>query len=144
MSASMLALAASAARADSCDDLAKQLKAQIDGLTIGETKVNMVSLQHPAVKRASLGCASRNITNEVYASTESRKPSDAFYDFVARAAALVFTIPKSDALNGATRCVKRIGFIRGYSIATRYRGLNVRCFGGKDGTTVSISREKDT
>jgi hypothetical protein len=139
----MLALAAPAAHADGCDDLARQLKGQIDGLTIGKPGVNLIELEHPAVQRASLGCASRNVTNEIFAATDSRKPSEAFYDFVARAAALVFTIPKSDALNGTTRCVKRIGIFRGYTIATRYRRLDIRCTGGKAGTTVSISREKD-
>lgn len=139
----LLALAAPAARADACDDLAKQLKGQIDGLAIGKTGANIINLQHPAVKRASLGCASRNVTNEVFAATESRKPSDAFYDFVARAAALVFTIPRNDALNGAARCIKRIGIFRGTTIATRYRRLDIRCTGGKTGTTVSISRERE-
>lgn len=139
----LLVLTAPAARADACDDLARQLKGQIDGLTIGKTGVNLINLQHPSVKRASLGCASRNVTNEVFAATESRKPSDAFYDFVAQAAALVFTIPRNDALNGASRCIKRIGIFRGYTIATRYRQLDIRCTGGKTGTTVSISRERD-
>ncbi len=138
-----LLLSATTARADACDDLARQLKGQIDGLSIGKTGANLITLQHPAVKRASLGCASRNVTNEVFAATESRKPSDAFYDFVARAAALVFTIPRSDALNGASRCIKRIGIFRGYTIATRYRRLDIRCTGGKTGTTVSISRERE-
>ncbi len=137
-------IAGAPARADSCDDLANQLKSQIDGLTVGQTGTNVIYLLHPAVKQASLGCASRNITNEIFAATDSRKPSDAFYDFVARTAAFVFTIPRSDALNGATRCVKRIGIFRGYTIATRYRKLDIRCTGGKTGTTVSISREKDT
>ena len=139
----LLVLSAPAARADACDDLARQLKGQIDGLTVGKTGANQIGLQHPAVKRASLGCASRNITNEVFAATESRKPSDAFYDFVARAAALVFTIPRGDALNGTARCIKRIGIFRGYTISTRYRRLDIRCTGGKTGTTVSISRERE-
>ena len=135
--------AAPQARADACDDLAKQLKGQIDGLTVGKTVANAIELQHPALKRASLGCSSRNVTNEVFAATDARKPAPAFYDVVAGAAALVFTLPKGDLVTGTTRCIKRIGIFRGYTIATRYRGLDIRCTGGKTGTTVSISRQKD-
>jgi hypothetical protein len=142
--AGTLTLSAPAARADACDDLAAQLKGQIDGLTVGKPGVNLIELKHPAVTRASLGCSSRNVTNEIFAATDSRKPSEAFYDVMARAAAIVFTIPKTDAMNGTRRCIRRIGIFRGYSIATRYRRLDIRCTGGKTGTTVSISREKDT
>ena len=135
--------AASCARADACDELAKQLKGQIDGLTVGKTVANSIELQHPALKRASLGCSSRNVTNELFAATDARKPAPAFYDVVAGAAALVFTLPKGDLVSGTTRCVKRIGIFRGYNITTRYRGLDIRCTGAKTGTTVSISRQKD-
>jgi hypothetical protein len=137
-------LAAAPARADRCDELAQQLKAQIDGLTIGKAAVNQIELKHPAVSRAALGCASRNITNEVFAVTNARKPAPAFYDFVGRASAQVFTVPLDDARNGAARCLKRIGLIRGYSVATRYRRLDVRCSWNKGETMVSISREKDS
>jgi hypothetical protein len=138
------ATGASAARADACDDLAKQLQEQIDGLTVGAAALNQVELKHPAVKRAALGCPSRNITNEVFAVTDARKPAPAFYDFVAKAAAMVFTIPVDDIRNGTTRCVNRIGFLRGANIVTRYRRLDIRCSGSKTGTVVSISREKDS
>lgn len=139
-----LLAATSPARADRCDELAQQLKAQIDGLTIGKEAVNQIELKHPAVTRAALGCTSRNITNEVFAVTDVRKPAPAFYDFVGRAAAQVFTIPLDDARNGAARCIKRIGLIRGYSVATRYRRLDIRCSWTKGETMVSISRERDS
>jgi len=137
-------VATSPARADACDELAALLKNQIDGLAIGKSAANHIELAHPAVTRASLGCASRNITNEVFAATQSRKPSDDFYDFAARAGAVVFTIPSDDIRRGVLRCVNRIGILRGHDIATRYRRLDIRCTGGKDGTTVTISRESDT
>lgn len=135
--------AAAPARADRCDDLAQQLKAGIEGLSIGKTGANQIELKHPAVTRAALGCPSRNVTNEVFAVTDARKPAPAFYDFVGRASAQVFTVPLDDARKGAMRCVKRIGLIRGYSIATRYRRLDIRCSWTKGETMVSISREKD-
>ncbi len=120
-------MGSSPARADRCDDLAKQLSAQITGLKIGKTMAGVIYLEHPAVTQASLGCSSRNRTNDVFASTDKRKPAPEFYDFVATAAALVFTIPKPDALKGAQRCVKRTNIIRGYNISSRYRRLDIHC-----------------
>jgi hypothetical protein len=138
-----LVLGAGAAKADRCDDLAKQLANQIDGLAVTKAETNQIPLKHPAFRRAALGCASRNVTNEVFATTDARKPSAAFYDTIGRAAALVFTIPLDDARRGAERCVKQIGLIRGYSRATRYRALDVRCSWNKTETMVSISRQRD-
>ncbi len=46
---------ATPARADRCDDLAKQLKAQVDGLKIGITAANIVYLSHPHASELSLG-----------------------------------------------------------------------------------------
>jgi hypothetical protein len=142
--AALAALWAAPARADSCEDIAGLLKSQIDGLAIGKPAANHIALAHPAVTRASLGCAARNVTNEVFLETDSRKPSQAFYDFAARAAAVVFTIPSDDIRRGVQRCVGRIGLLRGYDIATRYRRLDIRCSGSKTGTTVTISRSTDT
>ena len=48
---------ASPARADHCDDLANQLKNQIDGLKVGITAANIIYLSHPLAKEMSLGCA---------------------------------------------------------------------------------------
>ena len=55
----------------------------------------------------------------------SRKP--AFLDLVAGAAAIVFTLPKDDMLNGASRCIKRMGLLRGDDVEMRYRRLDMRC-----------------
>lgn len=136
-------IGSSSARADRCDDLAKQLAAQITGVKIGKTMAGVIYLEHPAVTQASLGCASRNRTNDVFASTDKRKPSPEFYDFVASAAAQVFTIPKPDALKGAQRCVKRTNIIRGYNISSRYRRLDIHCTVAKSGVRITVAREKD-
>ncbi len=138
----MAALGASPARADRCDDLAKDLAAQITGLKVGKTVAGVIYLEHPAVTQASLGCQSRNRSNDVFASTDQRKPSDAFYDFIGTASALVFTIPKKDAENGARRCVRRTNIIRGYNIDSRYRRLDIHCTVAKTGVRITMSREK--
>jgi hypothetical protein len=142
--AAAIVLAASPAHADRCDDLAAQLAKQIDGLKVGRTIAGVVYLTHPAVKQASLGCSARNKQNEIFASSASRKPPKEFFDVIAGATALVFTIPKNDALRGAQRCAGRIGFLRGKNIVTRYRRLDIRCTGSSEGTSVTVSRELDT
>lgn len=136
-------LAASAAHADRCDDLAGQLKSQIDGLSVGRTAANVIFLSHPAARQLRLGCANRNYTNELYASADSRKPTPAFLNLVANAAAIIFTIPKSDTLKGATRCIGRMGIFRGDDVKTRYRRLDMRCTRTKISAAISISRGKD-
>lgn len=140
------AAAASPAHADRCDALAKQLAKQIDGLKIGKTVANSIYLEHPAVKVATLGCASRTAANTIYASTDDRKPKPEFFDFAARASAIVFTIPLKDTDRGVKRCYGRIGVIRGYNIVTRYRRLDISCtgtrIGKKGGTTMTVSRDK--
>src|SRR5258705_18109 len=52
-------LAASPARADRCDDLAGQLKSQIDGLAVGKTAANLIYLSHPLARQITLGCSGR-------------------------------------------------------------------------------------
>lgn len=138
-----MVLTATSARADHCDDLAAQLANQIGGLTAGKAAANTIALSHPAVHSMHLGCRSRTVTNQIDASTEGKVPSAAFYDVIAGAGALVFTIPKKDVLNGVTRCVKRIGLLRGYDIKTRYRRLNIHCTRVKTITTVTVSRDRD-
>jgi hypothetical protein len=132
------------ARADSCDDLAKQLASQISDLKVGAARGGVIYLQHPTAKQAWLGCSGRNIKNEISATATTKQPSKEFLDFVSTAAARIFTIPKSDALAGAQRCVGRIGIFRGYNIATRYRKLDIRCARPKDAIEITISRDKDS
>ena len=141
--AALALVAASPARADRCDDLAAQLKNQIDGLTVGKTAANVIYLSHPAATQLRLGCASRTVSNELYAATDHRKPTIAFLTLVANTAAIVFTIPKLDTLRGASRCTGRMGILRGDNIVTRYRRLDIRCSRSKTGSEITISREKD-
>jgi hypothetical protein len=135
-------LSASPARADRCDDLARQLKSQIDGLSVGRTAANVIYLAHPAAKQLRLGCASRNFSNELYAASETRKPAPAFANLVASAAAIVFTIPKPDTVKGATRCLSRMGILRGDDVKLRYRRLDLRCTRSKTSANITISRGK--
>ena len=127
-----VASAAYAARADRCDDLATQLKNQIDGLTVGKTAANLIYLSHPKAKELTLGCAGRSYANQLYAKSDSRKPQADFIDLVASAAAIVFTQPKDNMLKGATRCIKRMGLLHGDDVATRYRRLDMRCVADQD------------
>ena len=134
---------ASPARADRCDDLAAQLKSQIDGLGVGKTAANLIYLSHPKAQQITLGCASRNVTNQLFARADSRKPAPAFLDLVASAAAIIFTLPKDDMLRGATRCIKRMGLIHGDDVSTRYRRLDMRCARTRTEASITISRGTD-
>jgi hypothetical protein len=134
---------ASPARADRCDDLAAQLKGQIDGLAVGKTAANLIYLSHPKATEITLGCASRNVTNQLFAKADSRKPQPAFLDLVASAAAIIFTLPKDEMLRGATRCIKRMGLIHGDDVSTRYRRLDMRCARTRTEASITISRGTD-
>jgi hypothetical protein len=139
----LAALGASPARADRCDDLAGQLKSQIDGLAVGKTAANLIYLSHPQARQITLGCAGRNYSNQLYAKSDSRRPKPAFVDLVASAAAIIFTLPKDDMRNGATRCIKRMGLFRGDDVKTRYRRLDMRCSRTKTDASITISRGTD-
>jgi len=139
----LIALAASPARADRCDDLAGQLKNQIDGLAVGKTAANIIYLSHPQAQELSLGCAGRSYSNQLYAKSSSRKPAPGFIDLVASGAAIIFTLPKDDMVKGVTRCVKRMGLIHGDDVTTRYRRLDMRCSRSKTDASISVSRSKD-
>jgi hypothetical protein len=135
--------ATSPARADRCDDIAAQLKGGIDGLKVGITAANNIYLSHPEAKELSLGCSGRNFKNELYAKQDGRKPKPAFLEFVGSAAAIIFTLPKDDALTGATRCMKRMGLLRGDNIKMRYRRLDFVCSRTKTEASIAISRGAD-
>jgi hypothetical protein len=140
---SMTALGASPARADRCDDLAAQLKNQIDGLGVGKTAANLIYLSHPQARQITLGCASRNVSNQLFARADSRKPKPAFLELVASASAIIFTLPKEEMLKGATRCIKRMGLFRGDDVKTRYRRLDMNCSRTKTDASITISRGTD-
>jgi hypothetical protein len=133
----------SPARADRCDDLAGQLKSQIDGVAVGRTAANLIYLSHPQAKQITLGCAGRNYSNQLYAKSGSRKPKPAFVDLAASAAAIIFTMPKDDMLRGATRCVRRMGLLHGDDVKMRYRRLDMRCSRTKTDASIAISRGRD-
>jgi hypothetical protein len=133
----------SPAHADRCDDLAAQLKGQIDGLKVGITAGRFIYLSHPLAKELSLGCASRKFSNELYARAKSRKPKPEFLDFVATAAALVFTVPKDEMLKGVSRCMSRMGIFRGDDVSMRYRRLDMNCTRTKTDAAIAISRGTD-
>lgn len=139
----MAAFAASPARADRCDDLANQLKNQIDGLKIGITAARVIYLSHPDARELSLGCRGRDYAEELYAKADSRKPKPAFYELVANAAAIVFTIPKPDAVTGSNRCIKRMGILRGDNVKLRYKRLDMTCNRTKTEASITIARGKD-
>src|SRR6202171_3375241 len=134
---------ASPARADRCEDIAGQLKGQIDGLKVGITAARVVYLSHPQAKELSLGCRGRDYSNELYAKADSRKPKPEFFELVATAAALVFTIPQPDAMTGSTRCITRMGLFRGDNVKMRYRRLGMACTRTKTETAIAISRGRD-
>src|SRR6202051_184513 len=90
-----VALGASPARADRCEDIAGQLKSQIDGLKVGITAARVIYLSHPQARELSLGCRGRDYSNELYAKADSRKPRAEFFELVARPGAFIFTISHS-------------------------------------------------
>ena len=55
----------SPARADRCEDIAKELKAQVDGVKIGITTGKTIYLSHPLAREFSLGCRGANFSNEL-------------------------------------------------------------------------------
>ena len=135
---------ASPARADPrCDDIANQLKTHIEGLKVGITAANTIYLSHPQARELSLGCSGRNFKNELYAKADSRKPKPAFLDLVSSAAAIIFSLTKDETLTGATRCIKRMGLLRGDTITMRYRRLDFECARTKTEASIAISRGTD-
>jgi hypothetical protein len=132
----------SPARADRCDDLAAQLKNQIDGIRIGQTAAGTIYLAHHDAREITLGCSGKNFSNQLFAKAD-RKPTPAFLDLVAGATAIIFTLPKDDMLKGATRCVKRMGILHGDDVKIRYRRLDMRCVRTKTESSITISRSLD-
>jgi len=138
----LAALAASPAHADPCDDIARQLANQVDGLKVNFKAANITYLTHPAAKELSLGCRGSNYSVELYAKGD-RKPKPEFFNLVGAATALVFTVPKDDAVTGTTRCLKRMGILRGDKVSMRFRRLNMECTRTKTDASIAITRSKD-
>jgi hypothetical protein len=131
--------AASPARADHCDDIAAQLASSIDGLKVSFKAANIIYLTHPAASELSLGCRNKEYANELYAKT-GRKIKPEFYELVASAAAAIFTLPKDDTSTGTSRCLKRMGFLRGDKITLRYKRLDMECTRTKNDAAIVVRR----
>ena len=138
----LAALTTSPARADRCEDIAKELKGQIDGVKISVNTGRMIYLSHPAAKELSIGCRGSSYAIELYAKAD-RKPKPEFFALVASAGAIIFTIPKSDALTGTSRCIKRMGLLRGDKVSMRFRRLNMECTRNKKEASIVVTRGKD-
>ena len=139
-----LAALTSPARADQCEDIAKQLANAIDGLKVNFKAANIIYLTHPAAKELSLGCRGQGqgYSNELYAKGD-RRPTAQFYDLVASATAIIFTLPKDDTTTGATRCLRRMGILRGDRVTMHYKRLNMECTRTKTEAAIAITRPKD-
>src|SRR3954468_6567405 len=135
-------VAASPARADRCDDTAKQLAGAIDNLKVGISAANYIYLSHPAARELSLGCRGANFSIELYAKGE-RKPKPEFFKLVAAAAAIIFTVPKDDTETGTARCIKRMGILRGDKVSMRFRRLNMECTRTKTDASIVVTRDRD-
>lgn len=134
--------AASPARADRCDDSAKELANNIDRMKVNFKAANTVYLTHPLAKELSVACKGDKFSIELYAKGD-RKPSQDFMNLVGAMAAIVFTVTKDDTTTGASRCLKRMGVIRGDKIVMRYRRLNLECQRSKTESWIAITRGKD-
>ena len=136
------AFAASPARADRCDDSAKELANNIDKLKVNFKAANTVYLTHPLAKELSVACRGDNYSIELFAKGD-RKPTPEFIALVGAMAAIVFTVTKDDTTTGATRCLKRMGLLRGDKVVMRFRRLNLECQRNKTEAWIAITRGKD-
>ena len=136
------AFAASPARADRCDDSAKELANNIDKMKVNFKAANTVYLTHPLARELSVACKGDNYSIELYAKGE-RKPKPEFIALVGAMAAIVFTVTKDDTTTGASRCLKRMGFLRGDKVSMRYRRMNLECQRSKTEASIAITRGKD-
>jgi hypothetical protein len=144
--AGMLALfatfAASPARADRCDDSAKELANNIDKMKVNFKAANTVYLTHPLARELSVACKGDKFSIELYGKGD-RKPSQDFINLMGAMAAIVFSVTKDDTTTGASRCLKRMGLIRGDKVVMRYRRLNLECQRSKTESWIAITRGKD-
>ena len=136
------AVATSSARADQCDDIAKQLAGAIDGLKVNFKAANIIYLTHPAATELSLGCRGKEYSNELYAKGD-RKVKPEFLSLVGSAAAVIFTLPKDDTMTGTARCLKRMGVLRGNKITLRYKRLDMVCDRTKTEASIMVRRGLD-
>ena len=53
---------------------------------------------------------------------------------------MIFTLPKDDTTTGTSRCLKRMGFLRGDKITMRYKRLDMECTRTKKDTAIVVRR----
>src|SRR6201989_2694341 len=121
----MAAFTASPARADRCDDSAKELANNIDKMKVNFKAANTVYLTHPLARELSVACRGDSYSIEIYAKRDC-KPKPEFISLVGAMAAIVFTVTKDDTTTGVTRCLKRMGLLRGDKVAMRFRRLSLQ------------------
>jgi len=142
MLAIFAAFAASPARADRCDDSAKELANNIDKMKVNFKAANTVYLTHPLAKELSVACKGDKFSIELYAKGD-RKPSQDFINLVGAMAAIVFTVTKDDTTTGASRCLKRMGILRGDKITMSYKRLDMECTRTKKDSAIVVRRGLD-
>lgn len=142
MSALAVTFVAVPARADYCDDIAKQLADSIEGLKVNFKAANIIYLTHPAASELSLGCRGKEYANELYAKGD-RKLKPEFLNLVGAATAVIFTLPKDDTMTGTSRCLKRMGILRGNKINMRYKRLDMECTRTKTDAAIVVRRGLD-
>ena len=138
----MAAFTASPALAELCDDSAKELANNIDKLKINFKARNTIYLTHPLAKELSVACRGDKYSIELYAKGD-RRPKPEFISLVGAMAAIVFSVTKDDTTRGASRCLKRLGLLRGDKIAMRYRRLSLECQRTRTEASIAITRGKD-
>ena len=136
------AFIASPARADRCDDSAKELANNIDKMKVNFKAANTVYLTHPLARELSVACKGDKFSIELYGKGD-RKPSQDFINLMGAMAAIVFTVTKDDTTTGTTRCLKRMGILRGDKVTLRFRRLNMECARTKTDASIAITRGKD-
>ena len=129
--------------ASSCAALASDLARSVDHFTTGRRVSNAIYVEHPQFKRGLLGCASRTRANDIFAESADRKPRDEFYNAVAQAGGIIFSVPMKDVKNGALRCARMSARRLGREVNTRYRRMTFVCAMRKDGMRMTVSRERE-
>ncbi|HLZ01309.1 MAG TPA: hypothetical protein VKR55_04060, partial [Bradyrhizobium sp.] len=67
----------------------------------------------------------------------------AFFDLIGSAAAVIFSLPKDDTAKGTSRCLKRMGILRGNNITMRYKRLDMQCTRTRKDASIVVRRGLD-
>ena len=135
------ALSASPARADRCEDTAKQL-ASGSMASRSASPQPTTFICRTLLRRTALGRRGKNFSVELYAKGD-RKPKPEFFKLVAASAAIIFTVPKDDTETGTARCIKRMGILCGDKDPMRFRRLNMECTRTKTDASIVVTRDRD-